>query len=122
MTANRPPMNHSDIFSQRVPTDDDASDESFVVHNNDDNDCGADAESRLSQLDELDRAELILRQRRRAKRLGIELLSDEDDVAVDDERTATPGSLRRPKKRRKIIQVLDSSSSSNEEPMTDAKR
>lgn len=106
-------MNRSDIFSQAVPADHDQySDDSFVVHEEDNDDDENEAmgntdkfkpplEQRLSQLDPLERAELILRQRRRAKRLGIELLSEEDGI-VDE----TP--LQRPKKRRKIVQVISS--------------
>lgn len=108
MPTNRRPMNRSDIFSQAVPADQDHySDDSFVVHEDDNDDdentakCKLPPEQRLSQLDPLERAELILRQRRRAKRLGIELLSDEDGV-MDEE------PLQRPKKRRKIVQVVSS--------------
>lgn len=106
MPAVRPPMNRSDIFSQFVPADNDQySDDSFVVHEDDDDANEAKSkpleEQRLSQLDPLERAELILRQRRRAKRLGIELLSGEDDAVAE-----TP--QQQPKKRRKIVRILSS--------------
>lgn len=49
----------------------------------------------------LERAELIIKQRREAKRLGIQLMSDEE--VLDDP------VMRPPKKRRRVVVSIDSS-------------
>lgn len=59
----------------------------------------------LNAMCPLERAEFILKQRRRAKRLGIQLLSDEE--ALSDE----PSNNQPPKKkqRRRVVLSVDSS-------------
>lgn len=126
---NRPPMNRSDIFSQAIAEEStEPSDDSFVVkddydddqknnHNDDDNSTnssGHEAIANAALMDPLERAELILRQRRQAKRLGIVLLSDEDggDNDNDDE---IDTQIVRPKKRRRLMQILSSNDEDDDE-------
>lgn len=54
----------------------------------------------------LERAEFIIKQRRRAKRLGIELFSDEE--ALSDEQPSQPPKKKQ-RNRRRVVVSIDSS-------------
>lgn len=57
----------------------------------------------------LERAELIMRQRREAKRLGIALLSGEDEASASDDDAAQLQPPPKKKKRRRVVLSIDSS-------------
>lgn len=66
----------------------------------------------LNAMCPLERAEFIIKQRRRAKRLGIQLFSDEEALSSGDEPARKEPPRKKQRQRRRVIS-LDSSEDDN---------